>query len=188
MLNKFSRQISIFQVIIALACVVALLPQQIYANKDQIKIAVVDVQYVIDHSVAVAELRKSIDKISEILHKEMAEKEVSLKNKEKELLEKKSKIKQAEFDKLVNSFYKEVSIVQHDTQQKKAKLEQAHADAIAKIHENVLKIIAKLADEKKFNIALPISQILYTDKNLSITEEVILKLNESLKSVPLNYK
>jgi Skp family chaperone for outer membrane proteins len=182
-LGKFFRQISVIQLIF----LITLLPAKVFATEAQLKIAVVDVQYVIEHSVAVVELRKSIDKISETLHKEMADKEVSLKSKEKELLEKKSQISQVEFDKLVNSFYKEVSIVQHDTQQKKTKLEQVHADAIAKIHENVLQIIATLAKEMKFNIALPISQILYTDKHLSVTDEVISRLNEALQSVPINY-
>lgn len=183
-INKFLRQVVVFQLIIASF---VLLPSKAFGS-EQVKIAIVDVQYVIENSVAVAELRKSIDKISEVLHKEMADKEVSLKNKEKEILQKKSKLPQGEFDKLVNDFYKEVSIVQRDTQQKKAKLEEAHADAIAKIHENVLKMIAKLSKEQQVNLVLPISQILYTDKHLAITDLVIERLNQTLKSVPLDYK
>lgn len=160
-----------------------------YADgSDNLKIAVVDVQYVIDNSDAVLHLRQSIDKISEKLHKEMSDKEVSLKDKESEILNKKSQISKAEFDKMVNSFYKEVSIVQHDTQQKKAKLEQAHADSIAEIHRSVLKIIAELAKDKGFNIVLPISQILYTDDYLLVTDDVIKLLNESMKHVELKFK
>jgi Skp family chaperone for outer membrane proteins len=155
---------------------------------DSLKIAVVDIQYVLDHSVAVTNLRESIDKLSEKLHKEMSSKEAQLKNTEAELVKKRGILAQEQFDTEVNNFYKKVSEAQHDMQQKKAKLEQAHADAIGIVHDSTLKIIADLAKEKKFNIALPISQILYTDDDLSITSEVVSRLNNTVKSIPLNYK
>lgn len=155
---------------------------------DNLKIAVVDIQYVLDHSVAVTNLRESIDKLSEKLHKEMSAKEAELKNTEAELVKKRGILAQEQFDNEVNNFYKKVSEAQHDMQQKKAKLEQAHADAIGIVHDSTLKIIADLAKEKKFNIALPISQILYTDDALSITPEVVSRLNHTMKSIPLNYK
>ncbi len=156
--------------------------------QESLKIAVVDIQYVLDHSIAVTNLRESIDKLSEKLHKEMSTKEAELKNTEAELTKKRGVLSQEQFDTEVNNFYKKVSEAQHDMQQKKAKLEQAHADAIGIVHDSTLKIIADLAKEKKFNIALPISQILYTDDNISITGEVVARLNNSIKSIPLNYK
>lgn len=156
--------------------------------EENIKIAVVDVQNVLDNSVAVTGLRKSIDTLSEKLHGEMSKKEVALKKQEAEIVNKKGILKPEDFDKEVNDFYKKVSETQHEMQQKKAKLEQAHADAISNVHENTLKIIAELAKEKGFNIALPISQILYTDNHLTITKEVIARLNERVKTIELKYK
>lgn len=155
---------------------------------DGLKVAVVDVQNVLDNSIAVAELRKSMDKLAEKLHNEMSEKELKLKKLEAEIVKKRGIIKDEEFDKEVNDFYKKVSETQHEMQQKKAKLEQSHAEAIKTVHESTLKIIADLAKEKNFNIALPISQILYTDDNLTITKEVIDRLNKKVKSIKLNYK
>lgn len=153
-----------------------------------VKIAVVDVQNVLDNSVAVEELRRDIDSLSEKLHNEMSGKEISLKKLEADIVKKKGSLKAEEFDKEVNEFYKKVSETQHEMQQKKAKLEQAHADAIAKVHQSTLKIIAQLAKEKGYNIALPISQILYTDNQLTITKEVIARLNKEVKSIKLEYK
>jgi len=178
---------SILKLIIFLFLGVFALPCLAQANNN-IKIAVVDVQEVLDNSVAVVSLRKSIDDISEKLHDEMAAKETNLKTLEAEIAKKKSSLKPELFKKEVNAFYKKVSETQHDMQHKKAKLEQAHAEAISKIHENTLRIVADLAKEKGFNIAVPISQILYTDANLTITKEVIEELNKKVKSVELNYK
>jgi Skp family chaperone for outer membrane proteins len=182
--SEFLRKIRI-----ALLGVLAML---LFSNssyaQENLKIAVVDIQYVLDHSVAVVSLRESIDKMSEKLHKEMSAKELALKNAEAELVKKRDVLGQEQFDAEVNNFYKKVSEAQHDMQQKKAKLEQAHADAIGIVHDSTLKIIADLAKQKKFNIALPISQILYTDDVLSITSEVVSRLNNTVKSIPLNYK
>lgn len=155
---------------------------------DAPKIAVVDIQYVLDHSSAVNNLREDIDKLTAKLHKEMSSKEAALKNTNAELVKKQGVLAQDKFDVEVNEFYKKVSEAQHDMQQKKAKLEEAHADAIGVVHDATLKIVAELAKEKGFNVALPSSQILYADDALSITSEVVDRLNQKVKSIPLNYK
>lgn len=155
---------------------------------DNLRIAVVDLQNVIDNSIAVAELRKSMDQIAEKLHNEMSEKELRLKKLEAEIVKKRGIIKDEDFDKEVNDFYKQVSETQHEMQKKKSKLEHAHAEAIKIVHENTLEIISDIAKEKKYNVALPISQILYTDDNLTITKEVIERLNKKVKTIKLNYK
>lgn len=178
---------SILKVILYLAIALSFYSGGAFAS-DNLKVAVVDIQNVLDNSIAVAELRKSMDSIAEKLHNEMSEKEHRLKKLEADIVKKRGVIKDEEFDKEVNSFYKKVSETQHEMQQKKSKLEQAHAEAIKSVHKNTLEIIAELAKEKKFNVALPISQILYTDDNLTITKEVIQRLNKKVKSIKLNYK
>jgi outer membrane protein len=151
------------------------------------KIAVVDVQAVLDSSIAVKFLRESIDKIGENLHNELSAKELSLKNTEAELVKKRGILKQEQFDKEVEVFYKQVSEAQSDMQKKKAKLEQAHADAIGYVHSATIKIIDEIAKERGFNIALPASQVLYYNEALNITSDVTNKLNQIVKTVELKY-
>ena len=179
--NSFLKIVSYLLLALSLNCGNA-------SASENLKIAVVDIQNVLDHSVAVIELRKSIDSLSEKLHGEMSSKESSLKQLEADIVKKRGVLKEEDFDKEVNAFYKKVSETQHEMQEKKAKLEKAHAEAIGTVHENTLKIIAELAKEKGFNLALPISQILYTDNHLTITDEVIARLNKKVKSIKLNYK
>jgi Skp family chaperone for outer membrane proteins len=45
-----------------------------------------------------------------------------------------------------------------------------------------------MSKEYGFNLALPSSQVLYAVESLNITAEVIERLNNQLKSVPINYK
>ena len=157
------------------------------ANQSATKIAIVDVQAVIDNSVAVKHLRESIDKISEELSKELSAKEVEFKNMEATLVKKKERLKPEQFDIEVENFYKTLSAFQHETQKKKEKLERAHSDAIESVHTSTIKIIHKISKEKGFSIALPASQTLYSDESLNITEEVTKQLNETVTDVKLNY-
>ncbi|MGV2433421.1 MAG UNVERIFIED_CONTAM: OmpH family outer membrane protein [Rickettsiaceae bacterium] len=156
--------------------------------ENNLKIVVIDVQYVLDNSNAVNNLRKAIDDLSEKLHKEMSDKEIALKNIEAELIKKQSILKPEEFDIQVNKFHQKVSEAQHEMQNKKNNLEKAHAEAIGIVHDSTIKIIAELAKEQNFDLALPTAQILYANTNLSITKKVVDRLNQKIKSIPLNYK
>ena len=157
------------------------------ANQSATKIAIVDVQAVIDNSIAVKHLRESIDKISEELSKELSAKEVEFKNMEATLVKKKERLKPEQFDIEVENFYKTLSAFQHETQKKKEKLERAHNEAIESVHTSTIKIIHKISKEKGFSISLPASQTLYSDESLNITEEVTKQLNETVMDVKLNY-
>ena len=151
------------------------------------KIAIVDVQLVLDNSVAVKHLRESIDKISEQFSKELSAKEIEFKQMEAALVKKRETVKPEQFDSEVEGFYKRLSAFQHDTQKKKEKLERAHSEAIEFVHENTIKIVHEIAKEKGFNLALPMSQTLYADEAFSITSEVTKRLNNKVTEVALKY-
>ena len=152
------------------------------------RVAVVDVQAILEKSVAVQSIRKSIDRISEDLQKEMSAKEEALQNTEKEIIKKRGVLKEEDFDREVKEFNRKVSEAQRTVQEKRTKLEHAHSQAMAKVHEVTVQIIDALSKERGFNIAAPSSQVLYATDALNITGEVISRLNNQLKSVQVNYK
>lgn len=152
-----------------------------------VQIAVVDVQSILESSIAIAGVRKSIDVISEDIQKYLATKELEFKKIEDELIKKRGILSEQAFEKEINSFNIKVSDAQKQMQAKKAKLEQAHAAAITKVHEVTMEIINELARKYNFNIALPSSQVLFATTDLNITSEVITLLNARLKSVKVNY-
>ena len=151
------------------------------------KIAVVDVQVVLDNSVAVKHLRQSIDKITEQFSKELSAKEIEFKKMESDLVKKRDLVKPEEFDIEVESFYKKLSHFQHETQKKKEKLEKAHSEAMESVHTETIKIVHAISKEKGFNLAIPTSHTLYTMDALNITSEVTTRLNNSIKEVHLKH-
>lgn len=152
-----------------------------------VRIAVVDVQSILESSIAITGVRKSIDAISEDIQKYLAAKELEFKTIEEGLIKKRGILNEEAFEKEVDSFNKKVSDAQKEMQARKARLEQAHAGAISKVHEVTMEIINELARKYDFNLALPSSQVLFATTDLNITSEVISALNSRLKSVKVNY-
>jgi Skp family chaperone for outer membrane proteins len=157
-------------------------------NKYTARVAVVDVQSILEKSIAVQSIRKSIEQISETIQKETSAKELEFKHSEEEIVKKRGVLSDIAFEKEVSAFQKKVSEAQRSIQNKRAKLEQAHTEAVAKVHESTVAIIYDMSKERGFNIAIPSSQILYAMDTLNITDDVIKELNSELKSVPVNYK
>lgn len=151
----------------------------------QSRVAIVDVEAILEKSLAVQSVRKSIDKMSEDIHKEMSTKEETLRHLESEIIKKRGVVSEAVFDKEVAEFEKKVSDAHRLVQEKKAKLERSHAEAMAKVHKVTIDIIHDMSKKRGFNIALRGSQVLYATSDLDITEDVIEALNSKLKSVQI---
>lgn len=153
----------------------------------EVRIAVVDVQSILENSIAITGVRKAIDVISQDIQKYLSIKELEFKTIEEELVKKRGILSEESFEREFNSFNKKVSDAQKEMQTRKARLEQAHAGAISKVHEVTMEIINELARKYNFNIALPSSQVLFATSDLNITSEVISLLNNRLKNVKVNY-
>jgi len=151
------------------------------------KIAVVDVQTILDNALAVVYIRTEVDKFNKNLQNEFLKLENNLKIKEQELIKQKDILSPDDFEKEVIKFNKNVTKAQKVIQEKKIKLEQAHAKSLSKVNNLALKIISKLALKNKYSLVLPSTQILYADEKMNITKEVLEQLNSNLPRVELDF-
>lgn len=151
------------------------------------KIAVVDVESILEHSLAIKEIKKVISGIGAQIQNDMIYNEIELKKIEHELITQRGFMSDNDFNVKLSEFNKKVSLVQQEMQLKKAALEQAHSDAIAEVHKNMIEIINDLSKKYGFNIVFPASQVIFVKNDLNITLEVITNLNEKIQSVKVNY-
>lgn len=162
----------------------------VVASTDDIqttKIAVVDVESVLEHSFAIKTIKKSISDISSKIERELTEKEISLKKIESDLIKDKDKMTQEQFNAKVQDFNRVVSKAQMEIQTKKDGLEKAHSEAINKVQNSIIAIISDLSKKHGYSMVVPSSHVLYVITDLNITLEVITKLNEVLPVVEVNY-
>jgi Skp family chaperone for outer membrane proteins len=151
-------------------------------------IAIVDVQMILERSLAVQSVKNRIEEISKNVQKQMDIKTANLKKSEEELSRKRGAVSEKEFEQELLIFNKHVSKLQREAQESKGKIEQAFSEAMNKVHEEMLKIINDLAREKGFEIILPAPVVIYASPSLNITQNIIEKLNQKLKDIPVNYK
>jgi outer membrane protein len=151
------------------------------------KAAVVDIESILEHSTAIAHIKKSINIISDNIQEELSTKESELKVTESELIHKRGVLSEEEFNSMVVAFNKKVSDTQQEMQYKKSALEQAHSTALAEVYKNTTIIIGKISKKYGFNIVLPSTQVLFVENDLNITLDVISSLNERLKTVEVKY-
>ncbi len=150
-------------------------------------IAIIDVQMILENSLAAQSIRNKIETISKEIQKEMDHRSAELKKIEGELSSKRNIIPEQEFEQELLKFNKKVSILQRQAQDRKGKLEQAYSEAISIVHEAIIKSTKDLAKERGFEVVVPISLVIYFIPTLNITEQIIEKLNTSLKDVKVNY-
>lgn len=157
------------------------------SKKYEARIAVVDLHLVLEKSIAIQGMNHEISNIGAGLEKVMHAKEVELKKDEESIIQKRGKVTEEEFEKEVSKFNKKLSEAQNMMQDKKSRLDRAHASGMQQVHDAIIDIIKSLTKEHDFNIVVQSSVSLYYVEALDITEMVISRLNKKLTTIPFNY-
>ncbi len=169
----------------------AIANKKLISNKEnnfEARIAVVDIQSILEESLAIQNLRKTVSKLNQKIHQDITQKEIEFKPLEEKLIEQREYLSEIDFERQVNEFNAKVSEAKKAIQIRKTRLEQAHAEAMGKVHEMTITIISDLAEKYNLNLVIPSAQVLYARNNLNITSEVTFILNTRLKNVAVNYK
>lgn len=145
--------------------------------------AVVDVQKVMQESTAAKDITDQIKVQNDKYKDEVAKKDSELRAADQKLNEQKSILSQQAFNEKREEFKGKLNKAQHDVQEKRAQLDASFNESIGQVQKAISEIIADIAKEKGFQIALPKIQVLYSADSLDITDEVIKRLNAKLSTV-----
>lgn len=150
-------------------------------------VAVVNVQDIMREATAAKSVREQMEAKQKAYQSEIAKKEESLQKEDQELAKQKSALSKEAFESKVKTFRDKATNAQKDVAEKKASLDRAFEHAIAQIQKTVEGIIADMAKEKGFNVAIPTSQILYAEPSMDISSEVLSRLNQKLPRVDVQF-
>lgn len=151
-------------------------------------IAIVDVQMLLNESTAAKNIQKQLQEKRESLQKEFTQYEEKLRTEEKTLADEKGKLDEAAFKTKRDAFEKKLLETQGLVQKKKRDLEQAVLDSTEVLRDAILKIVAGISEDKKYDVVMTRQNVVLADKSLDITEDVLKKLNATLTAVPLKVK
>ncbi len=151
-------------------------------------IAVVNVQQVMKDSTAAKSVREQLESKQKAFQADITKKEEALKKEDQELGKQKSVLAKEAFEEKARAFRTKATEVQKEVQSKKAMLDNAFERSLGDIQKATTDIIADLAKEKGFLMAVPTSQILYADNKLDISAEVLKRLNDKLPKVNVKFE
>lgn len=162
------------------------LSYSVFASKNQ-KIAVVDVQLVVDKSLAMNSIKKQSEHINSDLHNKFQKKEIEIKNMEKKLLDIRDKVSKEEFEIEKEKYNKMVNDIQKNSEENTTKLYKANSQAVEKLHKATIEVISEIAKERNIDIVFPKAYILYHNSADNFTDLVINRLDKRYPKIDLNF-
>src|SRR5258708_11293265 len=91
------------------------------------------------------------------------------------------------FNQKGRDFQQKLNEFDKNMQGKRQILEKANSEALEKINEVMLKIIADIAKERKANLVFLRSELVLFDQNFDVSDEVLQKLDEQLPTLAVNF-
>jgi len=153
----------------------------------EVKIAVVNIQGIMKDSTAASSVRDQLESKQKAFQSEITKKEEALQKEDQALAKQQSVLSKDAFAEKAKAFRNKATEVQKEVQAKKALLDAAFERSLNDIQKAVNDIIAELAKEKGFNVALPTSQILYADSSMDVSKDVLERLNKKLPKVDVKF-
>lgn len=135
-------------------------------------------EFVLDNSRSIANIRQLSHEINEKIERDITQTEIELKRAEFNLMEKKELLPLEKYEEHVRAFNEQVSSTQKKFQKQKHQLNNSHQLSRQKVYDHILDTVKKIAQDQKIDLILQMSQVLYVDKELDITNEVLEKSNQ----------
>ncbi len=157
------------------------------AFADALPIATVNIQQVMHDSSAAKSVTDQLENKQKAFQVELKKKDEALQKEEQDLGKQKSVLSKEAFEEKTRAFRSKVTDIQKEVQSKKSLLDNAYARALNDIQKAINEIIADLAKEKSFQIAIPTSQLLYADNKLDITAQVLERLNKKMSKLDVKF-
>lgn len=151
-------------------------------------IAVVDLQLIWDKSAAAEEARNQIKIRKDALTSELKKKEEELKKEDEELTKKRSALAADAYEAKRKEFKEKQMKIAGDLQRKRENIEKSVSKAVNTVQASIIDIVANLAKEKEFDVAIYRTQVLYASQQLDLTADVLKILNQKLPKIDIEVK
>lgn len=148
-------------------------------------IVIVDVQQILRESMVGKNVQAQMTQRTDRYTKEVSAQENELRRTQDELERQRTVLTPDAFNTKMRDFQQRYDALDHGVQAARQALQQAYNDAMTKVENTALQIIADVAAERKANLVVTKAAVLFSAPGLEITQEVIRRLDEKLPSVAL---
>lgn len=152
-----------------------------------LSVLVVDVQSLLQDSKAAKMVHSQIEQKRIEYTKEISHEEEVLRTERDTLQRQQASLSPDVLNKKGREFQQKVNDLDRDVQGKRQALEKSNNDALSKIQQAMLKIIADIAKQRKANLVFQRTDLVLFDRTFDVTDEVMQKLDEDLPVVTVNF-
>jgi len=148
-------------------------------------IITVDVQQILRDSLVAKDVQAQMDQRTDRYTEEVSSQENDLQKTQDELEQERTKLAPDAFNARMREFQQRYDTLDSRVQATRQTLQQSYNDAMTKVENTALQIIADIAAERKANLVVAKAAVLFEAQELDITQEVIKRLDEKLPKVDL---
>ena len=148
---------------------------------------VANMQDVIKSSVALKSIETQLSAKRKALQTELSKEEQVLRAEDETLKKQKGTMPEVEFKEKVTVFKKKILEAQKKVQEGRTKHDRAYSDALRVLRNEVTKIVGDIAKERGAAMVLSNDAVVLAEKELNITAEAVKRLNNKVKTLPLNW-
>ena len=152
-----------------------------------LSILVVDVQSLLQNSKSAKMVRQQIEQKRAEYAKEISTQEGVLRQERDSLQRQQKDLSQEALNQKGKEFQQKVNELDRSVQAKRQALEKSNAEALEKIQEAMLKIITDISKDRKSNLVFQRSELVLFDQGFDVTDQVLLKLDEVLPALTVNF-
>lgn len=148
-------------------------------------IAVVNVEEILDNSLAVIDFKNALNTEKESLEKQFKDKQEALADKRATIEKKAQIISQEQLQSEIESFQQEVAKLQEEAGKAEEKMQTKTITGLQKIKEKLSEIVKEMLNEdeyKQYKIVANANSLLYFDGNIDLTKEVLKRFNKKYKT------
>ena len=150
-------------------------------------VMVVDVQALLQNSKAAKMVRGQIEQKRNEYTKEISHQEESLRAERDSLQRQQTSMPAEALNQKGREFQQKVNDLERNVQGKRQALEKSNGEALSKIQEEMLKIIADIAKQRKANLVFQRADLVLFDQSFDVTDEVLQKLDEQMPALTVNF-
>jgi outer membrane protein len=149
-------------------------------------VVVVDMTQIMRESKAAKDIQAQVQKVMDAYSKQVSEKENELKSLRDDLERQRTVLAPEVFNARSQDYQTQYAALDRDVQMKRQEMQQSYGDAMTKVEDAALQIIATVAKERKANMVVAKAALLYMDDGLDVTAEVTQRLDQKVPTMAVN--
>jgi Skp family chaperone for outer membrane proteins len=173
------------RLLIILSCLVLVQIPFIAASHAETTIAALNVRKLVEQSAAGKSIQAALKVKRDALQKEADGLEKKMREQQQELIKGRKDMKAEEFEAKKKAFESEFIKSNETIRKKVTDLDKQRKQALHTLQENIAKVAADIADERKIQIVVDRELVVIVDQSLDLTEEALKRLDAKIKTIPL---